>query len=131
MPISFYYNPEVFKFKSELKVENIGNIAIKATDEFDLEYYLIIRSTLGKVQIFNYGPLDSGNPIIPDSVNCHFCRTNFDFNKIYKIIDKFLSESKYKGAQIVKAETLDIQEALTNCIDLIDYMYNFDEVNQY
>ena len=60
---------------ANIEIEDIGNCAIEANNDNGEFWYLIIRTTLGSTQIFEYGPtIHTG--IMEKSVNCSLVSAN-------------------------------------------------------
>ena len=103
---------------ANIDIEDIGNCAIEANNDNGEFFYLVIRTTLGTSQIFEYGPtIHSG--VMEKSVNCSFKRMEFTEAKIIKKIQEFLN-NPYRT--ITQAKEMTIEEALEQCDDLLIYM---------
>lgn len=105
-----------------LEIENIGKCALCATNMLGEEYYLAIRTSLGKSYIFKYGPLIPDLDTLPPKVSCSVERMDYKEEKIKKIIGFWLEDPKKK---ISNAEEIDDQDLYRRCRDLIAYMRNY------
>lgn len=128
----FEFSPHVDYYQGMLEVEKIGNCAIEAQKPLInggvAYYYLVIRTSLGQSQIFEYGPVIPDIDLFPDEVICSFKRIEYSDYKVEKIIDKFLNNPK---RNIKYACTIDAEEALSKCKSIINYMKDFNEISRY
>ena len=72
--------------RSVLEVENIGQCALRATNSLGEDYYLVIRTSLGKSYVFNYGPIIPDLEILPNRVFCSLERLDYNEAKLCKYI---------------------------------------------
>lgn len=111
-----------------LDVEDLGNLAIEAYNEKGLFYYLVIRTALGTTSIFEYGPIVPDVHMLPKKVNCLFERIEFKEPTLAKRISQWLNNP---SKEIIHAELVDYDRALDSCKDIVSYMKNFNEENNY
>ena len=103
---------------ANIDIDDIGNCAIEANNDNGEFWYLIIRTTLGSTQVFEYGPtIHTG--LMEKTVNCSFKRIEFTEAKVIKRIKEFLN-NPYKN--ITQAKEMTIEEALEQCDDMLIYM---------
>ena len=105
-----------------LELDNPGQCAIRASNDFGENYYLVIRTSLGKCYVFMYGPIVPDLAILPPRVACSVERFDYNEKKIQKIIKAWLTDSK---KFITKAEEVEDKEIFENCRDLIKYMSDY------
>ena len=106
-------------YDGELDIDSIGNCAIRITAEDTSESYLVIKTKLGVSEIFDHGPIIPDLPILPKRCHSSYQKLSYNESKLHTLIDKFLNPSYMV---ISKAEVISIDEALSNCIDIIKYM---------
>ena len=83
-------------FTADIEIEDIGNVCLKGTDQFlSEEYYLIIKTDDGITQVIEYGPRYPDLIISPNKVWYEYCKFEYSYRKINKIIDNFLNNTKY------------------------------------
>lgn len=72
--------------RSVLEVENIGQCALRATNGLGEDYYMVIRTSLGKSYIFTYGPIAPDLEGLPTRVSCLLERIDYNEAKLCKYI---------------------------------------------
>jgi hypothetical protein len=102
-----------------LEIENIGECALVANNDFLQEQVLIITTELGKTKILKFGPVFVDNVQPPISVQYTFDEIDFSEYKIDKAIDKFINDAKFRTTQV---KVVDIDEALDRVIDLREFL---------
>lgn len=118
-------NFEYFTVKTvmaNIDIDDIGNCAIEANNDNGEFFYLIIRTTLGTTQIFEYGPTCHSG-VMEKSVMSSFKRIEFTESKVIKTIEGFLN-NPYRN--ITQAQLMDIDEALEQCESILEYMKKED-----
>ena len=121
MPTVFKYN-YLMTATGVLEVDNMGQCAVKASNDFGEEYYLVMRTSLGKTYMFTYGPIVPDLDILPPHVSCAVDRFDYNEKKIKMLITRWLEDGK---KNITKAEEVEDTEIFECCRDLIDYMKGY------
>jgi len=121
----------VTTYNNSIDIDNIYQTCLKATDENNMNYYLIIRTLLGECSCLEYGPLVEGDPLLPDNTKIEFSRFESDDFKLKKMIKKFLSPRNKGRTQIVDVYEIQFKEALDEGIDLLKYMRGFSKESNY
>ena len=103
MDFNYYYQEVATE---TLDVDDIGNVSIIAKDPSGMEYYLIISTELGLTKTFEYGPSIPDVYELPMHVSVNYNQFEFNENKIYKKIDKFLNSNSISEAKIVEKEEI-------------------------
>lgn len=106
--MTFEYSQRVV-VEAELDIDNIGQCAILARTDLGEEYYLMIRSELGEVDIVEYGPAIPDMSKLPASVTYLYDHFEYSDYKLQKRIDKFLNNTK-RG--ITQAQCVQVDEIL-------------------
>lgn len=96
---------------AQLEIENIGDCALRGRSDLGEEQYLIIRTEQGETEVIDYGPVDPTIDLLPMGVTLHYNRFEYNQNKIYRIIDKFLNDPK---RVITQADVVTINEINQN-----------------
>ncbi len=102
-----------------LEIENIGECALIANNDFLQEQVLIITTALGKTKILRYGPVFIDNAQPPISVSYTFDEIDYNEYKIDKAIEKFINDAKFRATQV---KVVDIEEALDIITDLKEFL---------
>lgn len=121
MPTAFKYN-YLMTATGILEVDNMGQCAVKASNALGEEYYLIVRTSLGKTCVFTYGPIMPDIEILPPHISCVIDRFDYSEKKIKAYIARWLEDVK---KNITKAEEVEDTEIFECCRDLIDYMKGY------
>lgn len=103
----------------QLEIDDIGNVCIIANDDVGHTYTLIVRTVLGQVQVWEFGPIIPEINELPPSVVSSYSRFEYSDNKVTKVIDKFLNNS-YRS--ITQARVVDISEARKNMRNILEYI---------
>lgn len=102
-----------------IDIEDLGNVAIEGTNSFGDNYYLIIKTIMGRTRILKYGPINLDISEPPEVVICEYSRMIYNFKKLSKIITLFLNNYQYG---LINSKVIDINEALDNCRDMRDFI---------
>jgi hypothetical protein len=126
----FGYSQETI-FSKELDVDELGQVALEARDSDSMFYYLIIRTSLGQSSILEYGPIVPDVAILPDMTEIKFQRIDFNELKIKQIIKKFLMARNKGKNKIEDVIQIDVNDALSRGVNILEYMKNFDKTSNY
>ena len=121
MQATFEYN-QIRTALGMLEIEDIGNCAIRAVGIQTEEYYMVIRTNLGKSYIFNYGPIVPDLMTMPDYVGCSLTKIDYNEKRLIQLVDKWLNDSR---KEIQEAEQVADTEIFDCCRDLIQYMREY------
>lgn len=105
-----------------LEIDNPGQCAIRASNAFGEEYYMVIRTSLGTTYLFMYGPIIPDLELLPSKVICSVERFSYNDKRLQKIISTWLTDPK---KAINKAEEVEDTEVFESCRDLIKYMSSY------
>ena len=111
-------------FLKELDIDNLGEFAIEASNEEGMFWYYVVRTSLGTVSIATSGPRIPDIELLPKGFNRALYRIPYKEDKIIRDVSCFLNDPK---KQIVKAELLDIDDAIEQFVNLRDYLENYSE----
>jgi hypothetical protein len=81
-------------FNQSIDVVDMGNTALRCTNRLMEDYYLIIKTVLGKSHIMKFGPVCPDLDILIDGFSTSYTKIDYKENKIYKEIDKFINDFK-------------------------------------
>lgn len=107
-----------------LELDSVSTVCIEAFTSDGKECYLIVRTMFGRSYILEYGPiipdLNIMNEIKECSLTCTIYQTQYEQNKLLKIIYNFLNKPTYK---IISAQVVD-EEVINRIIPLKDVYMN-------
>jgi hypothetical protein len=126
----FGYNQETI-FSKELDIDELGQVALEAKDSESMFYYLIIRTSLGQSSIVEYGPVVPDIAILPDFTEIKFQRVDFNELKIKQIIKRFLMPRNKGKNKIEDVIQINVNDAVSRGINILEYIKNFDKTSNY
>ena len=119
----FNYNQQKV-FMNSLEVEDPGNTALRIENIEGFDYYIILKTIMGKTSIFKFGPIMSGVDLFVNGFSSSYVKTNYKEKTINKTISQFINDP-YKG-MISNIEVLDQRDVINmfpdirGCFDNID-----------
>lgn len=105
---------------AELEVDNIGDVVIQANNDLAEEFYLIIKTELGWVEVIESGPIVPDLNLLPLNYNIKYSRFEYNQSKIERIIDKFLNDSK---RIITQAKIVELEDIADNIVNPLTKMF--------
>lgn len=98
-------------FMQNIQVQDIGNVAMRCTNEKQQEYYLVTKTYLGKTAFLKFGPVYGGVEALVDNMELVFKKFDYKESTIVKEINKCLNDGR-NG--ITKVELISEWSALSN-----------------
>jgi hypothetical protein len=89
-------------FNQSIDVVDIGNTALRCTNRHMLDYYIIIKTVMGKVSILKFGPICPDLDVLEDDFSVAYKKIDYKENTICKEIDKFINDYKKEVDTIVE-----------------------------
>lgn len=74
-----------------IEIENLGDVCLQAFNDNAMEYWLVIKCSLGWVEIEEVGPFLADNNALQSGYNYHYTRMPYGEEKLIKTIDKFIN----------------------------------------
>lgn len=106
--------------QNTLDVEEIGQVAIEATNDDGFFWYLIINTEDGMTTIASCGPIIPDTFYLPNGFECSLTQIEYKEARISKYISTWLNDTKNK--RITQANIIDMSEALDQFRDLKPYL---------
>lgn len=96
------------QFQNQLQIDDIGNIGLICSTEDGVEYYLALKTIMGKVMEVKFGPLIPDAPLIPDFFSLFYRTLQYKEPVIIKEINSFINDPKKKiiDIKVVSPEEL-------------------------
>ena len=116
MQINYMYT---FTSNDSIEIEDVGNFNLSISNDMYSEWIMICSTLYGITTCFQAGPFIPDFDNITDKVTYSFQRFEYNQNKIYKMIDNFINDSK---KLITRAEIIDKDEAKIRIKDLTKYI---------
>lgn len=81
-------------FNQAIDVVDIGNTALKCTNTRLDDYYLIVKTIMGKTHFMKFGPVCPDIDVLLDDFTVSYKKVDYKENIICKEIDKFINDFK-------------------------------------
>jgi hypothetical protein len=98
-------------FMQNIDIQDIGNIALRCSNEKLRDYYLVIKTYLGKTAIISFGPLLGDVEALVDNMSLSFKKFDYKEYTIEREIEKFINDGR---SMINKVEIINELEALAH-----------------
>ena len=95
-------------FNESIDVVDIGNTALRCIGSKLDDYYLIIKTVMGKVSIIKFGPVIPDIEMLLNDFTVSYKKIDYKENLIHKEVDKFINDFK---KEITKVEEITEYEA--------------------
>ena len=79
-------------FNESIDVVDIGNTALRCTGSKLDDYYIILKTVMGKVSIIKFGPVMSDIDILFNDFAVVYKKIDYKENLISKEVDKFIND---------------------------------------
>ena len=118
---SFDFNISYLALNS-INIDDIGNCAIEGSNDDNLFYLFITRTTMGTTSVFTCGPFNPDLALLPTGFKTTYTRLEFSLPKLEKMIRSFLND---KDAKITNASVISFEDATNMFVDFKDYLVNY------
>jgi hypothetical protein len=81
-------------FNESIDVVDIGNTALRCTGSNLDEYYIILKTIMGKVSIIKFGPVVQDIDVLFNDFSVVYKKIDYKENLISKEVDKFINDFK-------------------------------------
>lgn len=98
-------------FMQNIDIEDIGNVALRCTNEKLRDYYIVVKTYLGKTAIISFGPLVGDIEALVDNMTLSFKKFDYKEYTIEREIEKFINDGR---SAINKVEIINELEALAH-----------------
>lgn len=95
-------------FNESIDVVDIGNTALRCTGSNLDDYYIILKTIMGKVSIIKFGPVVPDIDVLFNDFSVVYKKIDYKENLISKEVDKFINDFK---KEITKVEEITEYEA--------------------
>lgn len=97
-----------------IEIEDLGNVCLQAFNDEAYEYWLLIKCSLGWVEIEEVGPFLSDSDILTSGFNYHYNRVPYKEEKLIKTIDKFINNPQREITQIFYSDENTFYDRIKN-----------------
>lgn len=95
-------------FNEAIDVADIGNTALKCVGNKLDEYYIILKTVMGKVSILKFGPVCPDLDMLINDFSVSYKKIDYKESAIFKEVDKFINDFK---KEIISVEEITEYEA--------------------
>jgi hypothetical protein len=81
-------------FMQNIEIEDIGNVALRCTNAKLRDYYIVVKTYLGKTALISFGPLVSDVDALVDNMSLTFKKFDFKESTIEREIEKFINDGR-------------------------------------
>jgi hypothetical protein len=81
-------------FNQSIDVVDMGNTALRCSNQAMDNYYIIIKTIMGTTHIIKFGPVCPDLEVLYDDFFVNYKKINYKEATIYKEIDKFINDYK-------------------------------------
>jgi hypothetical protein len=81
-------------FMQNIQVEDIGNFALRCSNEKGKEWYIVVKTYLGKVAMLKFGPVYPDISALLENMDLTFKKFDFKEMTIERETDKFLNDGR-------------------------------------
>lgn len=121
--MQFEFNNQLMP-QSLVDVEDVGQLAIEATNDEGYYYYLLIRTLLGTATIVSCGPVVPDIDRLPDGYQIRLDRMDYKEDKICKQINFWLND---RSKKLTEAHPITFEEAIDAMRDVKSYLEGYSE----
>jgi hypothetical protein len=79
-------------FNESIDVVDIGNTALKCVGSKYDEYYIILKTVMGKVSIIKFGPVTPDIEVLINDFTVSYKKIDYKEMAIHKEVDKFIND---------------------------------------
>ena len=90
-------------FTESVDVVDAGNTALKCTSKNGFEYWVIVKTVMGKTHIIKFGPICQDIPILLEDFAVSYKKLDYKEGAIYKEIDKYINDFRKEVTQVEEA----------------------------
>ena len=87
-------------FNETIDVVDIGNTALRCTGKKLDEYYIILKTVMGKVSILKFGPVYPDIEVLQNDFSVSYKKMDYKEMAIYKEVDKFINDFRKEIAAV-------------------------------
>ena len=88
------------KFMQNIDIDDIGNVALRCSNRKCQEFYIVIKTYLGKTAFMKFGPLMPDLGILSFNMELSFKKFDYKESTIVKEINKYLNDGRNEIDQV-------------------------------
>lgn len=87
-------------FNESIDVVDIGNVALRCTSSSLDDYYIILKTVMGKTSILRFGPVTPDIEMLLNDFSVSYKKIDYKESAICKEVDKFINDFKKEITQV-------------------------------
>jgi hypothetical protein len=87
-------------FNESIDVVDIGNTALRCTGKRMEEYYIILKTVMGKVSVIKFGPVTPDLEMLINGFTVDYKKFDYKESAIANEVNKFINDFKKEIAQV-------------------------------
>ena len=81
-------------FNEAIDIVDIGNTALRCVGNKLDEYYIILKTVMGKISIIKFGPVCPDLEVLINDFSVSYKKIDYKESAIFKEVDKFINDFK-------------------------------------
>jgi hypothetical protein len=81
-------------FNQSIDIVDMGNTALRCTNRQLDDYYLIVKTIMGKTHFIKFGPVYPDTEVLLDDFSVSYKKVDYKENVVFREIDKFINDFK-------------------------------------
>lgn len=81
-------------FNQSIDIVDMGNTALRCTNRQLDDYYLIVKTIMGKTHFIKFGPIYPDIEVLLDDFSVSYKKVDYKENVVFREIDKFINDFK-------------------------------------
>ena len=107
-------------FNESIDIVDMGNTALRCVNKFLNEYYMVIKTIMGKTHIIRFGPIFPEVDMLINDFSVSYKKIDYKESMLFKEIDKFINDYKKDIDTIEEITEYEAWEAFPNIKQLFD-----------
>jgi hypothetical protein len=107
-------------FNESIDVVDIGNTALKCVGSKLDEYYIILKTVMGKVSILKFGPVCPDIEVLINDFTVSYKKIDYKESAIYNEVNKFINDFRKEIASVEELTEYEAWQALPNIQQLFE-----------
>lgn len=97
----FNYNATAV-FLQAIEVEDPGNTALLIETEAGFDYYIYIKTVMGKTSVIKFGPIMTDVQVLIDTFTTTYQKFDYKEKVIDKIISQYINDGRKKVTNVIE-----------------------------
>lgn len=98
-------------FNESIDITDIGNTALKCVSSKQDEYYIILKTILGKVSILTFGPVCPDLEILINDFSVGYKKIDYKETAVFKEVNKFINDFRKEITSVEEVTEYEVWRA--------------------